>query len=105
MVTPMSEAAWPTDSWNSEAAGRTKTIIDLPVVGVLTDSALIDLVIAEIFDQLGQAVIELRISAVAGEPTSSCSTCALRVTLGAEISRPAARRRSLCECECARRQS
>jgi hypothetical protein len=48
--------------WTAVSARSTQTIIDLPAAYVLNDSSLIDRVIAQIFDQLGPAPIELRIS-------------------------------------------
>jgi hypothetical protein len=46
-----------------ELANYSNMIINLPAARVMDDSALIEQVIGQIFDRLGQAVVELRVLA------------------------------------------
>ena len=44
-----------------ESDGRISMIIDLPAARVLGDSALIEQVIGQVFERLGQTAVELRV--------------------------------------------
>jgi hypothetical protein len=46
---------------NDAAIGRAKVTINLPADRVLADSAMIDQVIALVFDHLAQGAVELRV--------------------------------------------
>jgi len=48
---------------NDTAIGRAKMTINLPADRVLADSAMIDQVIALVFDHLAQGAVELRVCA------------------------------------------
>ena len=64
MMTLNAYAAEQADSQN-DVERQTSMIINLPAERVLGDSALIEQVIGQIFDHLGQAAVELRILAEA----------------------------------------
>lgn len=64
MMTLNEYAVGQADSQN-ENDGRISVIIDLPAEHVLDDGALIEQVIGQIFERLGQTTVELRILAEA----------------------------------------
>jgi hypothetical protein len=62
MLTPDYAEARRGEAQDDETRGPTKITILLPVNRVLRDSAVIDRVIAAVFDRLGHTAVELRVS-------------------------------------------